>query len=802
MSDSLAGQRVGGTFRRILQIAPAGADTVTRPIRDGEGEALPLALSNTAVEVTVDPSTDLGVVNKRFMEERTGAAVIAGEEAAFSAQAAAASAAEAATAGASAGASAGVTAVAPFVAEAQAAADTTTDTVAGAAVQRETLAALVTAMADSATGALGVVYGLDADEGEYRKQADGSLLFVAPTRRVQSATYAPQYEAVDAPLAFALTVLDGGNVERIALAVRGSDGAVEMGAADVGSIDLQEGRLGGLTLITADDYQSVDEIGDGLVPIVDADNRILGYALGEPPEPPTPTPDPVDPAVAQPSQALLPVTAGTVLSARGGALVECVNVSPFAIAAAFPGNSKSVRAIINRPTLTASTTISAAPGRGLAIPDAPDVLHIHGGMGQSLATGWTEVAGTSVLNTTAQPVPTDAFMFGLTATTGDVRMGLTVLANATIPELDPADLTGLMPLAATRGFDAPAGQTPLEGCTAFLSQEARGQAGISFQSLSFVSAQGGASITALQQGTQVYDNFLIAVARAQVLAAARGQSVIVDFVYWKHGESGQTDAGYQAALAQLQADIDADVKLITGQSATVQLIVSQPSSFSRQAPWAPPFATFGQLQLHNANASVHMAGPDYPFWQQYVTPETGNPAGIGWVHLANPGSWMAGEVAGRAARDALWRPSAKSRIVQMLTASRTGNTVTVTMSVPAPPLVFDTTLFPSRLARGFTYFDSGTTFTGGVISAAIPITSVVITNDGTATGTATLTITLGATPSGTSELLGYAILARNDTLTPPVAGGNVRDSAADVSLYDGRPLHNWACHQALSVSVF
>jgi multidrug efflux pump subunit AcrA (membrane-fusion protein) len=68
-------------------------------------------------------------------------------------------------------------------AQAQAAAITTADTVAGAAVQAVSLAALQAAMSASATDALGIVLFPDPDEGEYRKQANGSLLRVSDTRR-------------------------------------------------------------------------------------------------------------------------------------------------------------------------------------------------------------------------------------------------------------------------------------------------------------------------------------------------------------------------------------------------------------------------------------------------------------------------------------------------------------------------------------------------------------------------------------------------------------------------------------------
>jgi hypothetical protein len=68
-SRSLSGQFISGSFRRLLQVPDAGVDGVLRDICDGEGDILPLRISQVAVEVTATPTTPGAVVPKSYVDQ-------------------------------------------------------------------------------------------------------------------------------------------------------------------------------------------------------------------------------------------------------------------------------------------------------------------------------------------------------------------------------------------------------------------------------------------------------------------------------------------------------------------------------------------------------------------------------------------------------------------------------------------------------------------------------------------------------------------------------------------------------------
>jgi hypothetical protein len=164
-------------------------------------------------------------------------------------------------------------AIAPHLAAAQAAADNTADAVANAAILRATLAELEVAMATSATGALGVVYG-DENEGEYRKPASGPLVRVGDTRRQVNLSIA-QYDTIepDAP-AIAIVVPDAAGVDRVVASVR-RDGRMDVRDLHADALDVSASPFPTLAR-----YEALDNPGDAAL-ITDTDEsgvpRILGY---------------------------------------------------------------------------------------------------------------------------------------------------------------------------------------------------------------------------------------------------------------------------------------------------------------------------------------------------------------------------------------------------------------------------------------------------------------------------------------------------------------------------------------------
>ena len=266
----------------------------------------------------------------------------------------------------------------------------------------------------------------------------------------------------------------------------------------------------------------------------------------------------------------------------------------------------------------------------------------------------------------------------------------------------------------------------------------------------------GQPYSGLKKGTAVYNGNLANLAAGVSTAAGAGHTVEVVALLVMHGEAdatfGTTRSQYLAHLIEWLADYTADCKAATGQAAGLVGIAHQTSV---KDPCPPAHAV---LDAHRADIGWICVGPIY----QHQTSGSVHPDAAGTFHFA--------ELHARVYRAVTtgdgWDPVAPIAI------TRTGASITVTFSVPAPPLVIDTTLFPARTHYGFAYVDDED-------SASIATVGV--------TGPDEVTITLDGTPTGTGERLIYG---------PPATayGGNLRDSETAVSTYDGAPLHNWCCY--------
>ena len=155
------------------------------------------------------------------------------------------------------------------------------------------------------------------------------------------------------------------------------------------------------------------------------------------------------------------------------------------------------------------------------------------------------------------------------------------------------------------------GETPMEALATNMALAARA-IGTRIRSLSIVVGRGGTPYAELKKGTQLYANAMLAIARAKVLAEANGWRIAVPAWFTAHGEGDQSNASYGANLTEWQADVDADVKTITGQQAPVHFIMSQPSSHPGVGASAR-----AMLDLHISSPVHHLAGPDYPFMDQF-----------------------------------------------------------------------------------------------------------------------------------------------------------------------------------------
>ncbi|WP_226781828.1 hypothetical protein [Oceaniglobus trochenteri] len=470
----------------------------------------------------------------------------------------------------------------------------------------------------------------------------------------------------------------------------------------------------------------------------------------------------------------MPFVSGTNLCAgAAGEVVAPLRAGETVLSMA-PFSRRSVRALVTRPGLYAQTQTSGAPGGGVLIPDDTRVLHIILIDGQSLSVGRE---GEDLVSTWSD-WPDDMLMPAGDGTM-DIRLGLpTTLAE--VVALDPDDFTGFQALLARTGQGAGvAGQTIAGGLAPRMTKRAR-DIGAQHRTLWMVTGVGATDYDGLKQGTVDYENTLIAVTKAKALAEANGWSVVVDAMIIAHGEADSDNADYQSDLIEWQGDVETDIRAITGQVADVPFLLSMPSSHIGGTTHTRSIRAM--LAAHEASDKHFVLAPNY------TVPFDGD-----YLHLTGPGYFILGELIAPAVENILWGARDWSPVM-ITAAARTGTTVTLTYHVPVGPLVIDTALVAERNVRGFRYWDG---------AGEIAISAVTVTDTGMS-GTGTVELTLGTIPSGTGEYLEYALAGQTGTRTAAnIPRGNIRDSAGNTrkSRYDNRPLHNWAVHQSIEVTV-
>jgi len=290
-----------------------------------------------------------------------------------------------------------------------------------------------------------------------------------------------------------------------------------------------------------------------------------------------------------------------------------------------------------------------------------------------------------------------------------------------------------------------------------------------------------------------YDQAMMEVEAAKNIAAAANESYVVRAVAAIHGESDHysyTDGSqefpiagtdgtpgkiqtYADGLIEWQADYEASIKAITGQTQPVPLFISQISGwndtqYSKVAQY--------QLEAHErAPGKVVLVGPSYHL------PTDQNDC----RHFTNHGQRRLGEYFAKVYARVVFEGKAWEP-VRPKTVTRDGAVITVVFHVPVPPLVIDTERVAEIASYGFTYTDD---------SGAPPgITNVAVT------GADTVKITLASAPTGANKRLFYAQNQIPFTCigTPNGARGNLRDSDATPSKH-GYELHNWAVNFDVAV---
>jgi hypothetical protein len=282
----------------------------------------------------------------------------------------------------------------------------------------------------------------------------------------------------------------------------------------------------------------------------------------------------------------------------------------------------------------------------------------------------------------------------------------------------------------------------------------------------------GAKVYAeLKKGTAYFAWGMTQVARARTAALGLGRQYVVPAVTVIHGESdhvANNGALYEGYLREWQADYEADVKALTGQTNAVLMFLCQMSSHTGYGHSVPRIAG-PQLSACENSVKHILVGPKY--FLTYVDAAHLNAAS--YRHL--------GEYYGKALKKTLvdgtkWEPLKPFRI------RFTNNTITLDLKVPVPPIVIDTNRVILRNNYGFEYTDD-------LASASIVSVSVVDSDS--------VRIVLNQVPTGANPRLRYAWTGTPNSQPgwnmPGSARGNLRDNDATPSLY-GNPLFNWLVH--------
>ncbi len=288
---------------------------------------------------------------------------------------------------------------------------------------------------------------------------------------------------------------------------------------------------------------------------------------------------------------------------------------------------------------------------------------------------------------------------------------------------------------------------------------------------------GGTEYAGIKKGTAPYEQGMDQLAGAKAHADDDELTYVVRCVTVVHGESDYyvTNHNYDADMVEFQADYEADVQAVTGQTLDVPMFHSQVSSMAQT--WIPLL----QLKAHiDAPGKVILVGPKYHLPQ----------AGGASVHLSNEGYRQMGEEYAKAYRKVIlqggtWEP------LRPKTVTRDGAVITIVFHVPVPPITLDTTIVAmSNPHYGFDYVDATTdNWMPKAIDQDPIVSSVEVVSEDT------VEITLSGTPT-VPGWIRYGIHWYE--VTGP--RGNLRDSDDTESL-NGYDLSNWCVQFAEPIEV-
>lgn len=427
-------------------------------------------------------------------------------------------------------------------------------------------------------------------------------------------------------------------------------------------------------------------------------------------------------------------------------------------------NDKASIGVVDRKWFTDGYQQAIISKNGFVYPNPEKTLLIIPILGQSLGFG---DKGQPVLTTT-NSYPE----FSLKFKDLNVQLGLNGL-DGNVAALNPSALTDFDAIISQNNSNG-SGENIGVTLAQQLAKQLDDEAGVPMRVLSFTAAVNGTSYTGIKKGTQAYSNLLIAVTRAKDIAEAKGWKVIMPAFIMQHGEANRTTAvsTYKANLAEYIADINNDIKSITGQSADIYMYYINPCGSDTVASMN---STQAMYELAKENPLAVQVGSIYPAKPIGVLNDLNAEGDM--THLTASGYIYLGYKYVQALKHDLKNGMGTFKGVYPVSVTRTNNLIDIKFNVPKPPLIYKTSdIVRAHATWGLSYSDS---------TNSASITNIEII------GSDTVRVTLSNTPTGSNKQIKGGHIPRTDSTLATRPRINIADSTTEQTPY-GDSLANWA----------
>lgn len=297
------------------------------------------------------------------------------------------------------------------------------------------------------------------------------------------------------------------------------------------------------------------------------------------------------------------------------------------------------------------------------------------GYGQSLSTG----VGSNVVLSSSQPFFNKTFASGVRGNGGDFSSQKPLVEDNLKPTPDG---------------ETNAGETICSGSANYASLSAYKENGVNPSDhviFASTAGHGNYQISQLNKGTEWYNSQFLGHLNG---AKALNPNIALHAVNWLQGEadSAGDQTTHYNALIQLQKDIEADAKEVTGQTSPTLFFVYQHSTFI----YKRPAVALALLSACQTSDKFYFIAPTYAF-----------PPAADNIHLSAVAYKWLGAYYGRAYKQSV-HDKIKPRSIMPKGATINGTKIRVKFSVPHKPLVLDTTNLANTTQYGFAVFDGST----------------------------------------------------------------------------------------------